>query len=220
MNLFDNVLNSFNVKKTVNNIAVSDPDFWKKDLKNIIDKTVELCIDEEQLEEAREESKKLINEVMGSGNRFDIEDDKISKLKQLAENILTEDALPATNRKKIEPKMPAVRAYTGKATDAKPLASILGLASEIAALTNKTIKANHAAGMAFAAEIAEQVPYSVQVRNLVESYIDTIFRLAIQWKSEYEEFKRIFGVMLENDDSLVVDSRWVANFMGGGEAEA
>lgn len=37
---------------------------------------------------------------------------------------------------------------------------------------------------------------------------------------EYEEFKRIFGVMLENDDSLVVDSRWVANFMGGGEAEA
>ena len=55
MNLFDNVLNSFNVKKTVNNIAVSDPDFWKKDLKTISDKTVELCIDEEQLEEAREE---------------------------------------------------------------------------------------------------------------------------------------------------------------------
>ena len=110
MDLFDNVLNSFNVKKTVNNIAVSDPDFWKKDLKNIIDKTVELCIDEEQLEEAREESKKLINEVMGSGNRFDIGNDKIFELRQLAENILAEAALPQTNRKKIEPKMPAVRA--------------------------------------------------------------------------------------------------------------
>ena len=35
---------------------------------------------------------------------------------------------------------------------------------------------------------------------------------------EYEEFKRIFGVLLEADDSLVVDGRWVQNFMGGGEA--
>lgn len=226
MNLFDNVLNSFNVKKTVNNIAVSDPDFWKKDLKNIIDKTVELCIDEEQLKEAREESKKLINEVMGSGNRFDIEDDKIKSLKKLAEDILTEDALPATNRNKIEPKMPAVRAYTGRATDAKPLASILGLASEIAALTNRTIKANYAAGMAFAAEIAEQVPYSVQVRDLVESYIDAIFRLAIQWKKEYEEFKRKrclldFGDLLQkfyellNKDEVVADiqSRYKVAFV-------
>ena len=216
MNLFDNVLNSFNVKKTVNNIPVSDPDFWKKDLKNIIDKTVELCIDEEQLEEAREESKKLINEVMGSVNRFDIEDDRIKRLKKLAEDILTEDALPATNRNKIEPKMPAVRAYTGRATDAKPLASILGLASEIAALTNRTIKANYAAGMAFAAEIAEQVPYSVQVRDLVKSYIDTIFRLAIQWKSEYEEFKRKrclldFGDLLQKFDELLNNEEVVAD---------
>ena len=216
MNLFDNVLNSFNVTKSINNRTVPDPDFWKKDLKNIIDKTVELCIDEEQLEEAREESKKLINEVMGSGNRFDIEDNRIKRLKKLAEDILTEDALPATNRNKIEPKMPAVRAYTGRATDAKPLASILGLASEIAALTNRTIKANYAAGMAFAAEIAEQVPYSVQVRDLVKSYIDTIFRLAIQWKSEYEEFKRKrclldFGDLLQKFDELLNNEEVVAD---------
>ena len=35
---------------------------------------------------------------------------------------------------------------------------------------------------------------------------------------EYEEFKRIFGVLLEADDSLVVDARWVMKFMSGGEA--
>ena len=35
---------------------------------------------------------------------------------------------------------------------------------------------------------------------------------------EYEEFKRIFSLMLDNDDSLVVDFRWVQNFMGGGAA--
>ena len=35
---------------------------------------------------------------------------------------------------------------------------------------------------------------------------------------EYEEFKRIFGALLDADDSLVVDGRWVMNFMGGGAA--
>ncbi len=216
MDLFDNVLNSFNVTKSINNRTIPDPDFWKKELKDIIDKTVELCIDEKQLEEAREESKKLINEVMGSGNRFDIGDDKIFELRQLAEKILAEAALPQTNRKKIEPKMPAVRAYAGRATDAKPLAAILGLASEISALTNKTIKANYTAGMAFAADIAKQVPYSVQVRDLVESYIDAIFRLAIQWKKEYEEFKRKrclldFGDLLQKFDELLNNEEVVAD---------
>ena len=64
MDLFDNVLNSFNVKKTVNNIAVSDPDFWKKDLKNIIDKTVELCIDEKQLERWGFHTRQQLNDFM------------------------------------------------------------------------------------------------------------------------------------------------------------
>ena len=212
--LFDTMCRSFNL--TVPLTSQLDFGFWKRELKNIIDKTVELCIDEKQLEEAKKESKKLINEVMGSGNRFDIGDDKIFELKQLAENILAEAALPQTNRKKIEPKMPAVRAYAGRATDAKPLAAILGLASEIAALTNKTIKANYAAGMAFAAEIAEQVPYSVQVRNLVECYIDAIFRLAIQWKKEYEEFKRKrclldYGDLLQKFDELLNKEEVVAD---------
>ena len=212
--LFDTMCRSFNL--TVPITSQLDFGFWKRELKNIIDKTVELCIDEKQLEEAKKESKKLINEVMGSGNRFDIGDDKIFELKQFAENILAEAALPQTNRKKIEPKMPAVRAYAGRATDAKPLAAILGLASEIAALTNKTIKANYAAGMAFAAEIAERGPYSVQVRNLVECYIDAIFRLAIQWKKEYEEFKRKrclldYGDLLQKFDELLNKEEVVAD---------
>lgn len=191
MDLFDNVFKSFNLKKSVNNISVPDPDFWKSDLKNIIDKTVELCISESQLEEAKEESKKLINEVVGFCDLFDIGDDKIFELRQLAETILADDALPKTNReKKIEPKMPAIRAYSGISNEAKPIASILGLASEIVAITNKSIKAKYADGIAFAAELADQAPRSVQVKNIIESYIDTIFRLAIQWEKEYEEFKR------------------------------
>lgn len=216
LELFENILTSFNVAKSVNNVSKPDPDFWKKELRDIIDKTVELSIDESQLEKAKEESKKLINNVMGFSNRFDIGDDKIFELKQLTENILTEEALPKTNRGKIEPKMLAIRAYTGRATDAKPLATLLGLASEIAALKNKTIKANYAAGLVFAAEIAEQIPHSVQVKNLVDSYIDTIFRLAIQWKKEYEEFKRKrclldYGDLLQKFDELLDKDEVIAD---------
>lgn len=37
---------------------------------------------------------------------------------------------------------------------------------------------------------------------------------------EYEEFKRIFGALLDADDSLVIDARWVLSFMRGGDAES
>ena len=190
LKLFENILISFNVTQRENGIQKPDPDFWKKELKSIIDKTVELCIDEAQLEDAKKESKNLLKNVMGFSDHIDIDDDKITDLKDLAEEILAEVSLPKTNREKIEPKMPAIRAYAGEATDPNPLAAILGLASEIAAIKNKTIKAKYEKEMESAAKIAEQIPHSKQVKNLVENYIDTIFRLAIQWKKEYEVFKR------------------------------
>lgn len=213
MQLFDSICKSFNL--TIPLTSQLDFSFWKKELKNIIDKTVELCVNETQLEEAKEESKKLINEVVAF-NKYDIDDKKIFQLRELAETILLEDSLPKTNRGKIEPKMVAIRAYKGRVTDSKPISSILGLASEIATLTNKSIKTNYATGMAFAAEIAEQVPRSIQVKNLVESYIDTIFRLAIQWKKEYEEFKHKrclldFGDLLQKFDELLKKEEVIAD---------
>ena len=39
-------------------------DLWKKELKDVIDKTVELCLSEEQLEKAKEDSKKLLEETV------------------------------------------------------------------------------------------------------------------------------------------------------------
>ena len=64
--------------------------------------------------------------------------------------------------------------------------------------------------------IYEKIPASNQVRNLVENYIDTIFRLAIQWKKEYEEFKRKrclldFGDLLQKFDELLNNEEVVAD---------
>ena len=49
--LFDTMCRSFNL--TVPLTSQLDFGFWKRELKSIIDKTVELCIDEKQLEEAK-----------------------------------------------------------------------------------------------------------------------------------------------------------------------
>jgi hypothetical protein len=48
--VFDTMCRAFNL--TVPQTSQLDFGFWKRDLKNLIDKTVELCVDEKQLEEA------------------------------------------------------------------------------------------------------------------------------------------------------------------------
>ena len=64
LNLFESIVTIFNVTKKVNNIPKPNPDFWKKELENILNKTVELCIGEKELEEAKVGSKKLLADVL------------------------------------------------------------------------------------------------------------------------------------------------------------
>lgn len=66
MLLFDRISKAFDVKKYdgTKKQNVLNPDFWKEELKNVIDKTMELCISEDQLEKAKEDSKKLLEETI------------------------------------------------------------------------------------------------------------------------------------------------------------
>ena len=206
---FEKVLKSFNVtKKVEGGKTVDDPDFWRLELETLIDKTIELCISEDDLKKAKEESLNLLEEVMGFKDSFDIKDEKIFKFRQFTEAILADEALPKTNRGKIELKMPTVRTYEGSAIDVMPLIAIFRLASEVADVKNKTINKNHSEGIASAFELIEQIPSSVQVKSLIEKYVDTIFSLAIKWKQEYEAFKKErcildFGDLLQYFDKLL-----------------
>ena len=56
---FDSVCKSFNI--ILPKSTQLDFGFWKHELLNLIDKTVELCLTEEQLEEERIQSKELLN---------------------------------------------------------------------------------------------------------------------------------------------------------------
>ena len=219
LKLFDNVFTSFNVNKQVNNSSKPDPDFWKRELKNIIDKTVELCIDEKQLEEAKEESKKLINEVM-CWTDFDITNDIISdivrRLKPIFEALINSPRTRNKEKRKKElyDSIADLERYNGD-IGCMPLIKLNNIVSDYVKPVGY-IANQFASDILYFQELADRIPRSLQVKNLVESYIDTIFRLAIQWKKEYEEFKRKrclldFGDLLQKFDELLNNEEVVAD---------
>ena len=192
--LFDTMCHSFNL--TVPLTTQLDFGFWKRELKSIIDKTVELCIDEKQLEEAKEESKKLLYEVI-RWNHFnisnDIVDDVISRLEPIFDAIVNNAKKEKDEkRKELDNSIAELKKYDGK-IGCLPLAKLISVTKSYSTYNSKLakyIQKDFADSVNYFTDIVDKLPSSVQVRNLVESYIDTIFRLAIQWKKEYEEFKR------------------------------
>lgn len=216
--VFDTMCRSFNLLKPKSNDF--DFDFWKRDLKNIIDKTVELCIDEEQLEEAREESKKLIGEVI-KWNSFDITCDIFDCAKESLKRIFNAIADRArkdkeATRKELLDSLNALN-YDGEIGHL-PISKLHSLLKNNVAEPKGYLSENLPDDVNYLQDIYEKIPASNQVRNLIWGYIDAIFRLAIQWKKEYEEFKRKrclldFGDLLQkfyellNKEDVVADIR-------------
>lgn len=210
--LFDSICRSFNL--TLERSSQYDWDFWKRELKGIIDKTVELCITEPQLEAAKEKSKELVGDVMGFSALYDIDKERIVRLTALAEDLLGEEKLAKLVRSELERLLPAIKNYNGGSN--MPIALILKLADTIAGITTPNIKENYRVEIGFAAELAEQIPHSAQVKKLTDSYIDTVFRLATEWKKKYELFKQErclldFGDLLQKFDELLGKDEVVAD---------
>ena len=212
--LFDNVLISFNVTKSVNNIAKPNPDFWKDDLKNLIDKTVELNIDEDKLEKYKEDSKKLLAEVI-KWSGIEITNDVVIEVTSHLSPIFNTIAQRARNdkekkRKELEDSISELKKYDDK-IGRFPFAKLISVAQLYSTYNSKLakyIQNDFADSVLYFTKLVDKLPRSVQVKNLVESYIDTIFRLAIKWKKEYEEFKRKrclldFGDLLQKFDELL-----------------
>ena len=214
--LFDTMCRSFNL--IVPLTSQLDFGFWKKDLKNIIDKTVELCIDKEQLKEAREESKKLIEEVI-KWNGFDITSDILARTKVSLTGIFNAIADNAkkdkeAKRKELLDSLNALN-YDGEIGHL-PISKLHSLLKNNVAKPKDYLLKNLPDDVNYLQDKYENLPASKQVRDLVERYIDAIFRLAIQWKKEYEEFKRKrclldFGDLLQKFDELLNKEEVVAD---------
>ena len=203
--LFDRVFKAFDVKKydSIRNSRLPYPDFWKDELKSIIEKTVELCISEKQLEKAREDSKKLLEKTIG-WNGYEISQDEIGNLIKWTNDLCSTGKLAQDIEKKIKDSLPSVESYdSSKKGNQFPINHLMVLAKAIAAIKTPAIKKDEKYKEIFekTAEIAEQLPRSKHVSELIEKYIDKIFDLAKQWKSSYEDFKRE-RCLLDNGDLL------------------
>ena len=194
--LFENILISFNVTKSVDSIQKPNPDFWKDDLKNIIDKTVELNINEGDLEKAKEESKKLLCEVLKWGN-FNITNDVVKEVIDSLSPIFGTIANRARNdkekkRKELYDSIADLKKFNDEG-GYLPLSKLTSVAKDYSCYNDKLAKYilnDFEKSVTNFTNLVDKVPSSIQVKELIEEYIETIFRLAIKWKKEYEEFKR------------------------------
>lgn len=221
LELFENILTSFDVTKRENNRTIPNPDFWKEELKKIIDKTVELCINEQKLEESKEESKRLLSEVI-QWNNFNISNDVvsevISRLNPIFDTIASRDKNDKEKkRKELDAPITELKKYDGK-IGSLPIVKMMSVIKPYSyhSKPTKYIQKDFADSVNYFTELTDKIPHSVQVKNLVESYIDTIFRLVIQWKREYEEFKRKrclldFGDLLQKFDELLKKEEVIAD---------
>ena len=218
--VFDAICRSFNLLKPKSNDF--NFDFWKGELKSIIDKTTEMCISESQLEEAREESKKLLCDVL-KWSDFNLTNDVVSEIISRLSSIFEAIVNKATKdksetRKKLNDSIVDLKQYDGKIGNL-PLHKLISVASTYSYHNSKLakyIQNDFADSVIYFTELVDKLPSSVQVRNLIESYIDTIFRLAIQWKKEYEELKRKrclldFGDLLQKFYELLNKEEVVAD---------
>ncbi|MBO7230280.1 MAG: UvrD-helicase domain-containing protein [Bacteroidaceae bacterium] len=214
--LFDTMCRSFNLLQYQS--SQLDFGFWKKELKDIIDKTVELCISEKQLKEAKKESKKLLEEVI-KWKDFDITSDILARIKVSLTGIFNAIADNAkkdkeAKRKELLDSLNALN-YDGEIGHL-PISKLHSLLKNNVAEPKGYLLENLPDDVNYLQDKYENIPASKQVRDLVERYIDAIFRLAIQWKKEYEEFKRKrclldFGDLLQKFDELLDNKEVVAD---------
>ena len=219
MNLFYNIFKSFHPTKLVDGITVEDPDFWKKELKDIIDKTVELCIDEEQLVKDSVESKELINKTLKS-SEFEITNEIVTDVYKRLKDIFNAIADNARKdkeekRKELLDSLNDLKNYDGNIANL-PLSKLQSLLTDNVKEPAKYLLKNYSDDILYLQDLSEKIPTSRQITGLVISYIDTIFRLAIKWKKEYEEFKRKrclldFGDLLQKFHELLEKEEVVAD---------
>ena len=206
LELFDTICRSFNLLRSKS----SDLDFgfWEKDLKGIIDKTVELCIDKDLLEEAKEESKKLLASIF-KWTSMDVNESVVETMLGYAEESLNVSG-NQKNKETIEKNIFLLKSNNGNIH----LHGVYSLANVIK--TDAKTKKSFPHIVDFFEDLHRSLPTSVQVRKLVEEYVETIFDLAVKWKEQHEEFKRKrclldYSDLLQKFDDLLGNDKVVAD---------
>ena len=178
-------------------------DFWRSDLQNIIDKINNYCLDDEDLERAKELSKRTIAEVLRTNtNTVNLEEvlENAERIKQATSGLKRGNQ--AQKRNNIEKLINAFKKDCKK-TDATTL-NVCAYIQLKKGLTNTNIKT---VGLGescqneykFFDDLPDRILSDHRTYNLFESYINCIFRLAQEWHKRYDEFKKERRLLDFND---------------------
>lgn len=209
--LFTRMVKAMNITKNNEYFKpIANYDFWKDDLCSIIDKMVDMCIEESQLDDSIVASKELIAKTF-SWRNTNITNDDIAKIIEYHTKL--SEVIAAHARTNGEEKLKQalqmltpLTAYRG-GTATLPLYGIYKIAS-LYSKPSKYLERECSAELLFMQEMAEKVCKSNDVRLMAETYIDTIFSMAQQWQEEYRKFKDLRGLydysdMLDKFDKLL-----------------
>ncbi len=201
LTLFDRVLKSLCIVGKYH----TSPDFWKDELKSLIGNTIEMCVSDSQLEQNREQSKELLARVF-KWSDFDISDkvisDALASLKRIFE-LMIEKARKDKAIKRAE-LYEDIRELEerDKSGDYLPIYRLQQVISKYTKKPSRLVMEKCGDDVEYLRDLLGKIPTSNQVKELMESYIDAIFDLAIKWKREYEAFK-MERCLLDNGDMLI-----------------
>ena len=178
-----------------------DPNFWKSDLQSIIDKIDNFCIDADGLERARQISKQTIAEVLQTHTEaIEIKPEEVlahaNKLHQAIDQLKL--CKPDAKRKEIEDLIHEFKANAQK-TGVLPIHAYFQLAQGMTKIKAKGLSNVCPDETDFFAALPDKVLADYRTYTLLESYIDTIFGLALQWQHTYKQFKKDRRLLDFND---------------------
>ena len=185
LKLFNTVARGLNVKKTRS--TQYDFDFWKSDLKAIVGKMNELCLDATALEESKRESMEYLLYLLGTNGNLSVDRERVLAIREFAEVAYEESS--QSNKNNFKPKLFDFRGWNGNDVSELPFVATTQLmnafVSKLPDKYDKKYPTHRAEFEKFGKELLKSVDYY----NLVSRYVERLFELAKEWKDEYVKFK-------------------------------
>lgn len=203
LHLFSQMVTALNITCRNGFMQRPNPDFWKGDLKSIIDKIENFCIDADGIGKSKKVSLQTLAEVLNTGTaKVNLENVlENARRVQLASYRLRRGN-PAAKQERIRELIRRFENDFGK-TDHTTLniSAYIALANGIVNVINSTkeFAALCPDEFDFFASLSDRILADRRTYALIESYIETIFRLALKWQDEYKQFKNERRLLDFND---------------------
>lgn len=200
--LFQKLKTQFGIeKKDAYNRNVPDFNFWQPELRAIIDKVNDFCLDDAAIEKSKEDSKKLLAEILKvnqSGSSPVSVKEVLDHAKKVADATLhLRRGNPAAKQQKVNDVIDVFEKAVKKREPR--LVDYIKISDGIVGLLTNELTGLCEESASFFMGLRERIMSDPATYDLICTYIDTIFALAGKWMNQYQEFKNERRLLDFND---------------------